>query len=130
MVSKDTFGQHLAVDAAGCNVAIRDREAIARFARDLVDAISMKAYGSPLIEHFGHGDRKTSGHTLVQLIETSHIACHFCDHTSELYLDVFSCKRFDSSDVLRVVDAHFAPETRAVSHFSRQAPRIATATLA
>lgn len=121
-MTRACFGQHLIVDATGCNDAIRDREAIARFARELVDAIDMKAYGAPLIEHFGHEEPKASGYTLIQLIETSHIAAHFCDYTGEAYFDVFSCKAFDEQVALRVIDEHFAPHAREVRGMDRQAP--------
>ncbi len=118
----EAFGQHLAVDAAGCNSRIGDRGAIAAFARDLVLAIDMKAYGEPWIEHFGHELPKTSGFTLVQLIETSNITAHFCDHSGEAYFDVFSCKRFDETVALEVIDRHFAP-ARIIKHsMTRQAP--------
>jgi S-adenosylmethionine decarboxylase len=123
-MTRPYFGQHLIVDAAGCNDGIRDREAIARFARALVAAIDMKAYGAPLIEHFGHEDLQASGYTLVQLIETSHIAAHFCDHTGEAYFDVFSCKAFDQEVALQVIDEHFAPRERQVRAMDRQAPAV------
>src|SRR5687767_6909862 len=103
------FGQHLIVDASGCNKRISDRDSIAAFARELVIAIDMKAYGDPWIEHFGHDLPKASGFTLVQLIETSNITAHFCDYSGEAYLDVFSCKSFDIDVALAVIDRFFEP---------------------
>ncbi|NJO38199.1 MAG: S-adenosylmethionine decarboxylase, partial [Rhizobiales bacterium] len=103
------FGQHLVVDAAGCNDRITDRAAIAAFAEDLVKAIDMKAYGAPWIEHFGHDSPKTSGFSLVQLIETSNICAHFCDHSGEAYFDIFSCKSFDEAAAVGVIEKHFQP---------------------
>lgn len=119
----EAFGQHLVVDAAGCNDRIGDRDAIAAFADDLVKAIDMKAYGSPWIEHFGHDSPKTSGFTLVQLIETSNISAHFCDHSSEAYFDIFSCKTFDETMALAVIDRHFEPTVCQTRTLTRQAPR-------
>jgi len=123
-MTRAAFGQHLIVDAAGCDARIRDGAAIARFARDLVAAIGMKAYGDPVIEHFGHEDPQASGYTLVQLIETSHVAAHFCDHTGEAYFDIFSCQPFDEEAALRVIDAHFAPRARTRQVMRRQAPAV------
>ena len=119
----EAFGQHLVVDAAGCNHRISDRDAIAAFAHDLVKAIDMKAYGSPWIEHFGHELPKTSGFTLVQLIETSNLSAHFCDHSGEAYFDIFSCKDFDENIALEVIAQHFEPQVCETRSLIRQAPR-------
>jgi S-adenosylmethionine/arginine decarboxylase-like enzyme len=121
------FGQHLVVDAAGCNDRIMDGDAIAAFAEDLVKAIDMKAYGAPWIEHFGHDSPKTSGFTLVQLIETSNICAHFCDHSGEAYFDIFSCKSFDEATALAVIQKHFQPSACEKRSFTRQAPQTKTA---
>lgn len=118
----EAFGQHLVVDAAGCNDRISDRDAIAAFAEDLVQAIDMKAYGAPWIEHFGHDLPKASGFTLVQLIETSNITAHFCDDSGEAYFDIFSCKAFDESIALSVIDRHFGPRICETRSLTRQAP--------
>lgn len=118
------FGQHLIVDAAGCNDRISDRGAIADFARDLVKAIDMKAYGAPWIEHFGHDLPKASGFTLVQLIETSNITAHFCDDSSEAYFDIFSCKTFDEAMAIEVIQAHFEPAKCQTQGLIRQAPKL------
>ena len=119
----EAFGQHLVVDAAGCNDRISDRDAIAAFAQDLVQAIDMKAYGAPWIEHFGHDMPKTSGFTLVQLIETSNVSAHFCDNSGEAYFDIFSCKDFDETTALEVIARHFEPSVCETRSLTRQAPR-------
>ncbi|MEM8952183.1 MAG: S-adenosylmethionine decarboxylase [Pseudomonadota bacterium] len=121
----EAFGQHLVVDAAGCNDRISDRDAIAAFAQDLVQAIDMKAYGAPWIEHFGHDLPKASGFTLVQLIETSNVSAHFCDDSGEAYFDIFSCKDFDEQTALDVIARHFEPNVCETRSLTRQAPRSA-----
>ncbi len=68
----------------------------------------MKAYGLPQVVRFGTDDKM--GYTLVQLIETSNIAAHFCEQTNDFYLDVFSCKPFRQDIVESVVRHYFAPE--------------------
>jgi S-adenosylmethionine/arginine decarboxylase-like enzyme len=119
----EAFGQHLVVDAAGCNDRISDRDSIAAFAEDLVKAIDMKAYGAPWIEHFGHDLPKASGFTLVQLIETSNVTAHFCDDSGEAYFDIFSCKSFDETIALSVIDRHFQPGICETRSMTRQAPK-------
>ena len=120
----EAFGQHLIVDAAGCNDRISDRSAIATFAIDLVKAIDMKAYGAPWIEHFGHDLPKASGFTLVQLIETSNISAHFCDDSGEAYFDIFSCKAFDEAVAIEVIQDCFEPAQCQTQCMVRQAPKL------
>jgi len=120
----EAFGQHLIVDAAGCNDRIGDRDAIADFAIDLVKAIDMKAYGAPWIEHFGHDLPRASGFTLVQLIETSNITAHFCDDSNEAYFDIFSCKTFDEAVAIEVIQRYFEPLECQSQVMTRQAPKL------
>ena len=80
----------------------------------------MVAFGDPQIVMFGSGNKK--GYTLVQLIETSNITAHFCEETNDVYIDVFSCKPFESKDVIEVVDHSFSPKRKNVQFIVRQAP--------
>ena len=88
------WGYHLMLDVAECNENIKDRDIIAKFAKDLVKRIDMIAHGEPIIEYMLPGDPK-QGYSLVQLIETSNITVHFIDPDYTAYVDVFSCKEFD-----------------------------------
>lgn len=79
----------------------------------------MVPYGKPRVVMFGTGNKK--GYTLVQLIETSNITCHFVEETNDMYLDVFSCKAFDKEDVEDVVQNYFKPIEYDIKMVVRQA---------
>ena len=97
------------MNARKCNsLSIASPRVIESFTDDMVRKIDMKAYGRPMIYHFGEGNK--SGYTLVQLIETSNITGHFCDETGDAYLDIFSCKGFDANVAKAVVEQWFQPE--------------------
>jgi S-adenosylmethionine decarboxylase len=120
------WGQHLIIDlAGGRREAIRSADVIARFSRELVAAIHMKAYGEPLLAHFAEHSPKAAGWTLVQLIETSSITGHFCDFSGDAYLDVFSCQEFDVQTVLDLIEETFQPEHITSTVLKRQARRAA-----
>lgn len=105
------WGYHLIVDLQNCDhEAITSGEHIAKFSKDLVEKIDMKAYGEPQVVHFAEHDLEKSGFTLVQLIETSNICAHFCDNTNDAYFDVFSCKQFDIDVALDTIHNWFKPE--------------------
>lgn len=114
------WGHHLCMDASQCDPdAIRSKQVIHDFATELVERIHMKAYGKPRIIRFGTADKK--GYTLVQLIETSDITCHFVEDTNAAYLDVFSCKLFSPKIAIQVFDKYFHSGSKRVRFFHRLA---------
>ena len=87
------------IDLYGCNPEkIRDAELIKKFVAELCDLIEMKRFGETVVVHFGE-DEKVAGFSMTQLIETSLISAHFANLTNTTYLDVFSCKYYDSQVV-------------------------------
>lgn len=117
------WGWELQLDCGACNpISIRDALLIKAFARDLVIAIDMKAYGDPQVVHFGTEDKM--GYTLVQLIETSNITAHFSEDTSSAFINVFSCKPFDKQIVKQVVKNYFEPEVILMNFIQRLIPEL------
>lgn len=120
MHDKYVWGFHLALDCGDCDRdKITSKENIENFSKALVERIDMKAYGDPVAVHFAEHDPGKAGFTLVQLIETSNICAHFVDATGECYLDVFSCKDFDTETVLTTVSEFFDPKNVIVREFER-----------
>jgi len=117
------WGTELTLDCGICNpLKIRDAFIISAFAKELVERIDMKAYGEPLICHFGSGDKM--GFTLVQLIETSNITAHFSEDTSSAFINVFSCLDFDKLIVKEVVKKYFEPEVIIMNKMDRVVPEL------
>lgn len=115
----DYWGYHLQLNCKACNENAKwpNENKIYEFTKELVQAIDMIAYGEPQIYHFGTGNK--AGYTLIQLIETSNIAAHFCDDSGDVYLDVFSCKEFSMRTVIDLVHEWFEPE-RITPHFQKR----------
>jgi S-adenosylmethionine/arginine decarboxylase-like enzyme len=104
------WGYHCILDLGQCcPKSIRSAKTIKAFNTALVQGIDMVPYGAPQLQHFGTGNK--AGYTLVQLIETSNICAHFVEETNDVYLDVFSCKPFTSSQVEEIAKAFFKPQT-------------------
>jgi S-adenosylmethionine/arginine decarboxylase-like enzyme len=94
--NKDPWGIHSCIDLYDCNPAtIRDAEKIKQFVVELCVLIDMKRFGETTVVHFGEDD-KVAGFSMTQLIQTSLISAHFANQTNTTYLDVFSCKYYDS----------------------------------
>jgi len=124
------WGQHLVLDLAGCpRYRLTNADHLRDWVRDLVDAIRMKAYGEPQLEHFATHSYDAAGYTLLQLIETSNICAHFAENLGQVYIDIFSCKRFDNDVAVQVCRRYFAPEQveMTVLERGRFAPALARA---
>lgn len=116
------WGYHLILDCKACSIPkITSKENVISFAKTLVKAIDMKAFGEPIVEHFATHDPAKGGFSLVQLIETSAITGHFVDENGDVYLDIFSCKPFSIEISKEIVTEFFAPEKMKVIFLTRQA---------
>ncbi len=114
------WGYHLILDCTGCDkAAVTSEKTLKNFIKNLVDRIDMKAYGEPTVVWFGSG--KTTGYSLIQLIETSSITGHFVDATGEAYIDIFSCKCFDVETAKKVIRKYFKPIKIKTVYLTRQA---------
>ncbi len=93
------WGVASSIDIYDCDAeTIRDADKIRRFVAELCDLIEMKKFGDTIVVHFGE-DERVSGYSMVQLIETSLISAHFANQTNTTYLDVFSCKAYNTEVV-------------------------------
>jgi S-adenosylmethionine/arginine decarboxylase-like enzyme len=103
----DSWGFHLRLNAIGDKQKISDKAHMEDFSRTLVKAIEMIPYGEPQVYYFAEHDETKAGFTLIQLIMTSSITGHFVDATGEIYLDIFSCKPFNSEKAMKVANEFF-----------------------
>jgi S-adenosylmethionine/arginine decarboxylase-like enzyme len=114
------WGYHLMLDCGGCE-HITDADHIRAFVKELVVAIDMVAVGDPWIERTAIGMPDKEGFSLYQLIVTSNISAHFIDESRQIYLDVFSCKEFDTEIVCSVVNKYFKPSKIKTNFVARNA---------
>lgn len=115
------FGYHLMLDLHCCNDNIKDRQKVIDFCKDLVKRIHMDPIGEPWVEQTAMHDPDKAGFTLTQIIQTSSIVGHFIDKPGDIYLDVFSCKKFDIHVVENCVDYWFEPKKSRVNYITRSA---------
>jgi len=117
---KEHWGFHMMVDCSGCNKNIDDGKQIKKFIKDLVAAIKMTAVGEPFLYNFGTDS--DGGWSALQLITTSNISMHGDNRIGSMYFDIFSCKPYDQSVVLKMIDERFKPKFRKVNFLYRDAP--------
>jgi S-adenosylmethionine/arginine decarboxylase-like enzyme len=116
------WGYHLILDCKNCDLEkIQSPDYIKDFVETLVDKIEMIPFGEPNIQHFATHNSDAAGFSLVQLIETSSITGHFVDKSGDAYLDIFSCKKFDTKKVEELVKSFFNPKKISTTYLTRQA---------
>ncbi len=108
MKSKNNYWGLLAsIDLKNCDEnKIKNFDFIKKFSFELCEFIEMNKYGEPILVNFGK-DPNVSGYTLVQLIETSSITAHFVNKTKSIYLDIFSCEKFDPEKAAKFCKNYF-----------------------
>jgi S-adenosylmethionine/arginine decarboxylase-like enzyme len=106
-IQPQVWGIASSVDIYNCEPQkIRSTEFIRCFVAELCELIEMKRFGETQVVHFGE-DERVAGYSMVQLIETSLISAHFANLTNTTYLDVFSCKAYDTEIVRQFSQSYF-----------------------
>ncbi len=102
------YGQHLCLRLGGIarRSALDDVEAVRSFLVELVRSIGMRILAGPLAERES-GPEEKRGCSAVVILYESHAAIHTYAHRGEAFLDVFSCRRFDTPTVLRTLERFF-----------------------
>ena len=103
----EPYGEELILDLHNCDIAKFTRPDIERFCTALCELIDMEPcelhfwddLGVPNEEQQTHP--KTSGTSAVQFILTSTIVIHTLDLMKSAYVNIFSCKKFDTDEAVK-----------------------------
>ena len=103
----EPYGEELILDLHDCDTARFTRREIERFCTELCDLIDMEPcdlhfwddLGVPEEEQQTHP--KTKGTSAVQFILTSTIVIHTLVLTKAAYVNIFSCKQFDTEEAVK-----------------------------
>jgi S-adenosylmethionine decarboxylase len=100
------WGMLAAIDLHGCERSrLEDPDTLRRFVPSLINAIGMRAYGPLMLERFGDGE--LAGWSAMQFIETSSVTVHSDEVSGRCFVDVFSCRPFNSGAAAAAAIAHF-----------------------
>lgn len=106
-----SFGYHLILDCKKCNKSkIKNLDNIRNFIYELLKLTKMKKWGELVVQDLQSGPKHLHGYSVIQLIHTSSIVCHFCNESGDIYVDFFSCKSFDNDTVINCVNKYFNPK--------------------
>ncbi len=108
-----TYGMELILDLHDCDSSTFNRKSIKKYFERLCASIGMERcrlcwwddYGVPLEEQQTGPHLK--GTSAVQFIKTSTIVIHTLDILKNVYVNVFSCKEFDTLSVKKFTENWF-----------------------
>ena len=95
------YGLELVIDLHECDLeGLVNKEKLTEFFVKLCEIIAMKRHGDPIFWEDYSDLPHLNGVSAVQFIETSTIVCHPLPMLNSVYINIFSCKDFDSKAAL------------------------------
>ena len=98
---KGNYGLELIMDLKGCDLSDLTREKLRHFFVELCDRIDMARHGEPFYWEDTSDIPHLRGISGFQFIETSNVVCHPLPMLKAVYINIFSCKSFDTQDALK-----------------------------
>lgn len=105
------YGLELVIDLKGCTLENLSQKKIQDFFITLCDRINMTRHGDPLFWEDWSNIPHLHGISAIQFIETSNVVCHCLPLLKAVYLNVFSCKEFDTEDALKFCKEYWEAES-------------------
>ena len=100
-MTQKIYGYELILDLHGCDVSIFTRKSIEEYMVTICKAIEMEREDLHFWDYEGvpeeeiPKDSHLLGTTAVQFITTSNIVIHTLDLLKAVYVNIFSCKKYD-----------------------------------
>jgi len=89
------WGKLVIINLYNCDKEkIKNKKEIKLFIVELCKKINMRKFGPTRIKRFGEGSLK--GYSAMQFLNTSSMTLHFDEEKDRAFIDIFSCKNFDS----------------------------------
>ena len=89
-----------------------------RFVLGLCKVVNMKPFGKPQIKRFGKGE--LGGYSCIQFIETSTITIHLDESGRRVFIDIFSCRKFDVVKVTSFCKKYFRAKKASAKTLERK----------
>ncbi|MBP9797866.1 S-adenosylmethionine decarboxylase [Candidatus Woesebacteria bacterium] len=109
---RKNFGLHLMIDAYLCDPKVLDDEQkLLAFLNDTPDKLDMTKLTDPKLIHAeGNGVHDPGGWTGFVIIAESHISLHTFVKRQFLTLDIYSCKNFETEEIVKYIQKFFGAQ--------------------
>lgn len=101
------FGLEVVLDLYGCDVSLLNKKKLICFFNKICQKINVERYGKPMFWHDDSQIIHLRGTSAVQFITTSNITIHALEILAAVYINIFSCKKFDTQIVKEFCENFF-----------------------
>ena len=106
------FGPHMTLDLVGCDVAkLKSLQLHFDLLNDIPHLIGMTPITAPYVFPYSGLIPEDSGITGIAIIAESHISVHSFDKKEYCFIDIFSCKPFNTETALNHIINVFEPKS-------------------
>ena len=115
------YGTELIIDMSNCDIGRFNREAIEDYMVQLCELINMERSDLHFWDDIGvpEEEKETEPHLVgtsaIQFITTSNITIHTLDVLEEVYINIFSCKWFDTKKATDFTESFFGGKHQELS---------------
>ena len=95
-MEQKNYGIELVLDMHKCDISTFTKESLSKYFIELCKLIDMKRHGEPLFWHDDSNISHLKGVSAMQFIETSNIVVHALKLLETVFVNIFSCKDFDT----------------------------------
>ncbi|HSX25152.1 MAG TPA: S-adenosylmethionine decarboxylase [Candidatus Andersenbacteria bacterium] len=100
------WGMSSSIDLHDCDHnRLTSKKLLREFVLEIIKVVEMEAHGPCHIDRFGSGNLE--GYSAIQFIETSSITVHLDEKWDRAFIDIFSCKDFDTDKALQFCKNYF-----------------------
>jgi len=111
-MDENIFGPHLTLDLVGCSKEkLRDYNLHFELLKKLPEMIGMTPITQPYVFPYSGLVPEDKGITGIVIIAESHLSIHSFEEKGHTFIDMFSCKPFDTDFALKFILELFEPES-------------------
>lgn len=105
---KETFGPHLIIDGENCDIkALMNQRLVYEVLDKLPAIIGMTKIMPPQVVEWLDKWAKTPGYSGFVMLAESHISLHTFPDSNYIFIDIFSCRKFDIGKALDFLKERF-----------------------
>jgi S-adenosylmethionine decarboxylase len=107
----ESFGPHVTIDLEGCpKEVLMDYNLHFNYLKMLPECIQMTPITQPYVFPYSGEIKNDKGITGIVIIAESHVSIHSFEEKGFSFIDIFSCKNFDTEKAIEITLDWFKPK--------------------
>jgi S-adenosylmethionine decarboxylase len=117
---KEAFGPHITIDLKGCpKEVLSNYDLHFEYLKKLPSLIQMTPITQPYVFPYSGLVPSDKGITGIVIIAESHLSIHSFEEKGYSFIDIFSCKDFDTEKAIQITLEMFKPESYEINTVKR-----------